>query len=677
MTIDPTIQFIYVDLFCGAGGTSTGVEDAKALTYSDRKKLNRVIEEQIAYRKANGIKCAKVIGCVNHDANAIASHAANHPEALHFTEDIRTLVLDRLIAHVEAMRIKYPNAKLVLWASLECTNFSKAKGGMARDADSRTLAEHLFRYIDALKPDYIQIENVEEFMSWGDLDKQGKPISKTNGIYYQKWVSNVQSYGYDYDYRILNSADFGAYTSRKRFFGIFAKDGLPIVFPKPTHCKGGSNNMFDSLLKWNPVKECLDFSDEGKSIFDRPKDLVENSLDRILSGLVKFVAGGKDKWLMKYNSVNGNTGKHNPPSVDEPCPTVATQNRLGLVQTTFLSKFFSGHPDSKNVSLENPAGTITTKDHHYMVNANFISKYYSGKPYQKNYSVDEPAHTIRTKDGQALISAQSFLSAYYGNGHVHSVECPSPVIRTKDTCALVNPLFLCSYNYKDEPKDINSPCPTLLTKDRFSAVKPLYFMDMQYGNGTPTNINEPAATVTTNPKHQLVQCDKWLMNTNFGNVGSSIEDPAPVITANRKWHYLMNPQFKSKGGSVDAPCFTLIARMDKMPPYLIEATDDTQTIPSFIRIVDDTIIYEIYYTDSPKTKEIKEFMALYGIIDIKMRMLNIPELKMIMGFPKNYILVGTQADQKKFIGNAVEVNMARAMCEALADKLLELKKQVA
>ncbi|NDW19449.1 DNA cytosine methyltransferase [Dysgonomonas sp. 216] len=677
MKIDPTIQFIYVDLFCGAGGTSTGVEDAKSLTYSDRKKSNRVIEEQIAYRKANGIKCAKVIGCVNHDSNAIASHAANHPEALHFTEDIRTLVLDRLIAHVEAMRIKYPNAKLVLWASLECTNFSKAKGGMARDADSRTLAEHLFRYIDALKPDYIQIENVEEFMSWGDLDEKGKPISKTNGIHYQKWVSNVKAYGYDFDHRILNSADFGAYTSRKRFFGIFAKDGLPIVFPKPTHCKGGSNNMFDSLLKWKPVKECLDFSDEGKSIFDRPKDLVENSLDRILSGLVKFVAGGKDKWLMKYNSVNGNTGKHNPPSVDEPCPTVATQNRIGLVQTTFLSKFFSGHPDSKNVSLDQPAGTITTKGHHYVVNTNFISKYYSGKPDTKNYSVDEPAHTIRTKDSQALISAQSFLSAYYGNGHVHSVECPSPVIRTKDTCALVNPLFLCSYNYKDEPKDINSPCPTLLTKYRFSAVKPLYFMDMQYGNGTPTNINEPAATVTTNPKHQLVQCDKWLMNTNFGNVGSSLEDPSPVITANRKWHYLMNPQFKSKGGSVDAPCFTLIARMDKMPPYLIEATDDTRTIPSFIKIVGDTIIYEIYDTDSPKTKEIKEFMALYGIIDIKMRMLNIPELKMIMGFPKDYVLVGTQADQKKFIGNAVEVNMARVMCESLADKLLELKQQAA
>lgn len=124
------INLLYIDLFCGAGGTSTGVESAKV----------------------NGEQCAKVIACVNHDANAIASHAANHPEAMHFTEDIRTLELSPLIAHVQRMKQLYPETHLVLWASLECTNFSKAKGGQPRDADSRTLAEHLFRYIEAINP---------------------------------------------------------------------------------------------------------------------------------------------------------------------------------------------------------------------------------------------------------------------------------------------------------------------------------------------------------------------------------------------------------------------------------------------------------------------------------------------------------------------------------------------
>ena len=195
------IKLLYIDLFCGAGGTSTGVENAR---YADER-------------------CAKVIACVNHDANAIASHAANHPDALHFTEDIRTLELSPLVAHVERMKKIYPDALIVLWASLECTNFSKAKGGQPRDADSRTLAEHLFRYIESIDPDYIQIENVEEFMSWGDMDENGKPISKDKGRCYEKWKRNVRKYGYDFDWRILNAANYGAYTTRKRYFRNFGR----------------------------------------------------------------------------------------------------------------------------------------------------------------------------------------------------------------------------------------------------------------------------------------------------------------------------------------------------------------------------------------------------------------------------------------------------------------------
>lgn len=226
------MKLLYIDLFCGAGGTSTGVENARY----------------------EGRQCAKVIGCVNHDANAIASHAANHPDALHFTEDIRTLELSPLTAHIAEMRRQYPDAFVVLWASLECTNFSKAKGGQPRDADSRTLAEHLFRYIEAINPDYIQIENVEEFMSWGDLDESGKPISKDAGRLYQQWVSNVCGYGYRFAHRILNSADYGAYTTRRRFFGIFAKESLPIVFPEPTHSKDGATGLFGRTQRWKPVR---------------------------------------------------------------------------------------------------------------------------------------------------------------------------------------------------------------------------------------------------------------------------------------------------------------------------------------------------------------------------------------------------------------------------------------
>lgn len=555
------IKLLYIDLFCGAGGTSTGVENAR---YEDEQ-------------------CAKVVACVNHDANAIASHAANHPDALHFTEDIRTLELSPLVAHVERMKKIYPDALVVLWASLECTNFSKAKGGQPRDADSRTLAEHLFRYIESIDPDYIQIENVEEFMSWGDMDEKGHPISKDKGRCYEKWKRNVRKYGYDFDWRILNAADYGAYTTRKRFFGIFAKRGLPIVFPEPTHCKDGKNDMFGRLEKWKPVKEVLDFSDEGESIFCRKKPLAEKTLERIYAGLIKFVAGGKDAFIVKYNSMS-RTGRYQAPSVDEPCPVVATQGRLALAKVNFLSKQFSGQPDSKNISVEGPAGTITCKDHH------------------------------------------AFVSAYYGNGHNHSVELPAPTVTTKDRLALVNSVFI----------------------------------DNQYGTGKPTSIEQPVGTVTTVPKFNMVSCKPWIMNTAFSNVGSSIEQPSQTITANRKWHYLMNPQFASAGGSVNNPCFTLIARMDKMPPYLVA--------------VEGGIGIQVTSDESPMTIKIKEFMALYGIIDIKMRMLRIAELKKIMGFPEDYVLIGPQSDQKKFIGNAVEVNMARVLCEAICKEIVRKRK---
>lgn len=553
------LDLLYIDLFCGAGGTSTGVESAR---YGEKK-------------------CAKVVACVNHDANAIASHAANHPEALHFTEDIRTLELTPLVNHLNKKRSEYPNALVVLWASLECTNFSKAKGGQPRDADSRTLAEHLFRYIEALSPDYIQIENVEEFMCWGDMDENGKPISKDKGKCYIRWRNKVCRYGYDFDFRVLNAADYGAYTSRKRFFGIFAKKGFPIVFPEQTHAKitapkecDNQYNLFDSnnLKPWKAVREVLDFSDKGETIF-RKKPLVEKTLSRIYAGLIKFVAGGKDAFLVKWNSWSRN-GTYNAPGTDEPCPVVSTQNRLGVAQVSFLSKAYSGDPMSKNISVEGPAGTVTCKDHHV------------------------------------------FLTAYYGNGGNYGANGPAPTLTTKDRLGLVTTFIANSYS----------------------------------GGGQLNSINEPNPAVTTTPKQNLVSCSR----------------------------FLMNPQFNSAGGDIEKPCFTLIARMDKMPPYLVEAETNGNILP-FIRQTKEGLIYEIYDTDSEMTKKIKEFMAIYGIVNITMRMLRIPELKRIMGFPENYILVGSQADQKKFIGNAVEVTMARVLCEGLVKKLKEVrnKKQIA
>lgn len=494
-------KLLYIDLFCGAGGTSTGVERAKY----------------------NGNKCAEVIACVNHDPNAIKSHAANHPNAVHYTEDIRTLDLTELSDLVRTRR-KEKDSLIVLWASLECTNFSNAKGGQPRDADSRTLAEHLFRYVEAIDPDYIQIENVREFMSWGDLDESGKPVSKDKGRLYLKWVKNICSYGYSFSNRILNSANYGAYTSRERFFGIFAKKGLPISFPEPTHSKNGTHDMFDSLEKWKPVREVLDLEDYGTSIFGRKKPLSESTLKRIYAGLQKFCTKGEDTFLVKYNSMS-KTGKCVPPSIDEPSPVIACQNRLAVAHAYFLSKQYGGSVDGKNISIDQPSGTITCIDHH------------------------------------ALVSMQ--------------------------------------------------------------------FMDNQYGNGRPTTIDAPCGTIVGNPKQKLV------------TVSSD--------------HFLLNPQYSCSGSSIDKPCFTLIARMDKRPPSLVSVDKHGTVCMS--------------EHDSPMTYKIKQFMQEHGISDISMRMLTVNELKRIMGFGDSYVLVGTQAEKKKYIGNAVEVNMSMALCRNLYESI--------
>ena len=554
------IRILYIDLFCGAGGTSTGVERARL----------------------RGRKCAKVIACVNHDANAIASHAANHPHALHFTEDIRTLPLGPLKARIERERRRYPKAKVVLWASLECTNHSRAKGGTSRDADSRTLAEHLYRYIEILQPDYIHIENVVEFMEWGPLivkevsdpktgveycplnikrDKKRQVLSigpvwipepDKKGIYYRRWVQQVREYGYNFEHRVLNSADFGAYTSRARYFGQFARPELPIAWPQQTHAKNPVADLFSEGLKpWRAVREVLNFEDRGESIFTRSKSLVDATLDRIHAGLVKFVAGGEDAFLVKWNSRNQNTGKYIAPSLDAPCPTVATQNRLGVARVDFLSKQFSGQPQGKNIPVTGPAGTITTVDHH------------------------------------------AFVSAYYGNGFNSSIE---------------------------------RPAPTLTTKDRFQLVQP-FIANYYSGGGQLSSVDEPSGTIMTTPKQRLVNA-----------------------------HYLMNPQYRSAGGSVDAPCFTLIARMDKRPPYLVSVE---QGIPAW-RISPD---------DSPAMVRVKEFCILYGIVDVTMRMLRIPEMKRIQGFGDDYVLVGTSEEQKKYLGNAVVTQVATAWSEAVAAAL--------
>lgn len=606
------IEFLIIDLFCGAGGTSTGFTNAKI----------------------DGKNIALVMACVNHDPKAIKSHWLNHPEVIHFEEDIRTLELTGLVDIVLKYRLMYPNAKVILWASLECTNFSKAKGGQAREADSRTLADHLERYVTALSPDYIQIENVVEFMSWGPLDERGKPVSKKSGADWLRWCGEIRSLGYYDQWKEINSADFGAYTSRNRLFGCFAKHGLPIVWPEPTHSKKPeAAGLFGAgLQKWKPVKDVLDFEDEGISIFNRKKPLVDASLERIEAGLIKFVAGGKDNFILKYNSMakNGDR-KQSVVSTDNPSPTIPCQNRIAMC---FISKAFSGKPEGKVIPITGPAGTITTVGGQSIVTAQpFICQRNSGDPNSKIISVESPARTLTATGGNQEICQPFIMNTNFKNVGNSIDEPAKTLLASRHYPYLVNPAFIAKYyGNGDNISSIEEPSGTLVTKDRFSKIQPV-FIQREYKTATNTSIDEPIGSLLTVPKANLVKCDPFILNPSHGG----------HCTA------------------VDVPCVVIVARQDKAPLYLIQfATENNVSVP-------------IYDTDSPVMVRIKEFMALYGLSDIKMRMLKVPELLLIQGFDKDYQLFGNQTDQKKFIGNSVHPKVPEHWCITFTKRLREIR----
>jgi DNA (cytosine-5)-methyltransferase 1 len=786
------IQYIVIDLFCGAGGTTLGYEDA---VLEETEALRKYLQRIGTKKSEINFKLSKVVGCVNHDPIAIKSHHANNPDVVHFEEDITVLYgairsgillkspqFQRLIKLVDLYRAFYPEAKIILWASLECTNFSKAKGGKPRDADSRTLADHLHPYVATLDPDYIKIENVVEFMSWGPLvPKTGRtpdgyefsflavsknkktgdiiigphliPESRKRGEDWIRWRKEICKWGYRDEWRELNSADFGALTSRNRLFGCFARPELPIVWPSPTHTKNPEKSQ-KPMAKWEPVKKALDFSDEGNSVFNRKKPLSTKTMQRLFMGCVKHIAGGKAHFLSKYYS--GNPHLKNI-SIDGPSGTLRTSDSHSLVKACFIDKAYSGKPEDKNSSIEHPAPTITTIPHESLVQA-FITKAFSSnsnksvnagssvenpcptvaaqnrlgvakacfiQKYNSNraetggnngHSVNEPAPVVAAQPRMALAQAH-FISRYNGvNGgkhdNSHGIESPVGALGTGDNHAKVSAQFLALY-YSGGGQDgsINKPAGTIPTRDRLAKVQADffandrkvkvncdcghnwiathelyltekcpgcqsinagsvtflndadYFLDEQFsGSDNHQSINQPAGSILQNDKHSLIKAEKWLMDTNFSNVGSSLEQPAPVITADRHYHYLINPSWGGNPGSIEAPCPVVIARQDKAPLYIITCTEGPVAVP-------------VYEDDCEWTIKLKEFMALYGICDIKMRMLKVSELKIIQGFPPDYILLGNQSDQKKFIGNAVHEIVPRNWSVTMA--LAEIESKLA
>lgn len=356
---------IIIDCFAGGGGASVGIEMA----------LGRSVDIAI-----------------NHDPEAIRMHKVNHPNTLHLTEDIFKVDLQK---YVEGRHVA------LMWASPDCTSHSKAKGGQPRSKGLRILPWAVYKHAKTLLPDVIIMENVEEIQQWGPLDADGHPIPERQGEDYRRFITAMIALGYDFDSRELIAADYGAPTTRKRWYAIFRRDGKPISWPDQTHSKTG--NCFP---KWKACGDYIDWSDLGKSIFDRKKPLAEATMKRIANGVKKYIIDNPHPYIVRNDKAiafmiqyHGETraGDSRGQLLSEPIRTIDTSNRYALV-TAFITKFYkSGIGQGCN----EPLHTITTSPGHFGLVCAFLIKYYGGGCGQ---TIDRPLDTITTKDRFGLVT---------------------------------------------------------------------------------------------------------------------------------------------------------------------------------------------------------------------------------------------------------------------------------
>ncbi len=354
---------LIIDCFAGGGGASVGIEMA----------LGRPVDIAI-----------------NHDPEAIRMHKVNHPDTIHLTEDIFKVDLQK---YVKGRKVA------LMWASPDCTSHSKAKGGQPRKRGLRILPWAVYKHAKQILPEVIIMENVEEIQQWGPLDKKGHPIKERQGEDYKKFITAMKSLGYAFDSRELVAADYGAPTTRKRWYAIFRRDGKDIIWPEQTHFK-------DSEPKWKQCGEFIDWSDLGKSIFGRKKPLAEATQKRIANGIRKYILENPKPYIVKNDEAvafliqyhgEQKAGESRGQLLSEPIKTIDTSNRYGLV-TAFITKYYK---TGIGQGCDEPLHTITTSPGHFGLVSAFLIKYYGSGCGQE---LKESLATITTKDRFGLVN---------------------------------------------------------------------------------------------------------------------------------------------------------------------------------------------------------------------------------------------------------------------------------
>lgn len=593
------------DLFCGAGGTSTGLKLAcKALGYN----LNLL--------------------AINHWDTAIETHTSNHPDAEHLCMNVDQVDPRKAV----------PSGRLdLLIASPECTHHSIARGGKPINDQSRASAWLVLRWAEALDIKNILIENVPEFMTWGPIGVNGRPLKSKKGKTFLAFLNALESLGYAVKHQILNAADYGDPTTRKRLFILARKGRRKVLFPEPTHTPTGNSDMFRKTKPWVAARKIIDWDLKGESIYTRKKPLSPNTMRRIYAGLEKFSGGA---FVM---ATGGPTGQMKPRSVDDPLRTVLTDHRLNVFQPYLVSLRGTTPAALKTSqrSVSEPVPTITGGNHQYLAEPFVLNIRGGNDGYLRGASVNDPLQAITTEPAMALV--QPFVIGQQSQGRPRSVKKPLPTIAADGAIALVEP-YIVPVNHG--PKDtrthsVEKPMPTVMAFDSLALAQP-FIIEMDHSkramNSSVKSIDQPLSTITSADARALAE--PYLVAYHGGKNGKkrthSVDAPLPTQDTSNRYGvaepYLV--EFYGNGGaqSVDKPLPTQPTK-DKfgLATPLAFVAGDGQTY----------------------------------LLDIRFRMLTPKELALAMSFPKGYKFSGNREKVVKQIGNAVAVNVAKALCVAL------------
>lgn len=603
------------DLFCGAGGSSTG-----------------------AYRAAAELGAEIDLVAVNHWDVAIATHEANHPRARHHCINLDAARPEDLV----------PDGYLdLLMASPECVYHSRARGGKPINDQLRMSAWHVQRWCSALDVRCILVENVPEFVDWGPVDPAtARPIKAKKGLYFEAWVQALWAMGYAVEWRLLNAADFGDATTRTRFFLQARKDGAPIRWPEPTHQRCADGGLFGETRRWRPAREVIDWSKPGRSLMERRRPLSLKTRLRIARGLVKFGGALAPAYLRLLDlpdaelapllkSVSGgparpfvlaNRNNNVPRSAEDPlpCATTSTGGGIGRVDPVAEPFVLGQHGGGAPRSVAAPLPTITT-------------------------------------DG-AIAAVEPLVTEYYGKGEARSVAEPLSTITTHNHFGLCEPLVI-PYGPKADARPTDQPLPTIMTRDRLGVAEPTaepFVLSPQAG-GDPSPrlrpVSDPLYTVTASSPLSLVEpvARPFVLSRHSNDTQRSVDEPMPTATT-RGAGYLVDPfltpQFGERAGqlprvhSVDEP----------MPAVTSHGAG---------------ALVEPVATPCRETIDPRRIVEIEGqpyLLDIRFRMLSPRELARAMGFDadgREYQFTGNVGEQTRQIGNAVAVNTAKALVLAV------------